>query len=208
MWSSPQRGRTAVDCLSMSETLSIIEYRHGAAKVADETLCLLMGAGLTFVIFFGVAHFEMARPAASAPEIEDLRVMSAFMEPPPPKVDERPDQVSLSEPLTGMEIGPSDSSVKISVVPPDLDKIIPPSDLPPQGDDPVQPALFRPEAQVRRGGRPAAHLPAERGRQGPRGGGQDDRPCDEPHPRERAFASGHACSWSSTRRERSAASGS
>ncbi len=116
----------------MSDTLPIIDFRHGAAKAADETLCLLLGAGLTFALFFGVAHFELARPAATAPDIEDLRVMSAFVEPPPPQVDEHPDQVSLSEPLTGIEIGPSDSSVKLSVVPPDLDKIIPPSDVPPQ----------------------------------------------------------------------------
>lgn len=116
----------------MSETLSIIEYRQGAAKVADEALCLLLGAGLTLGLFLGMAHFEIGAPSAARQEIEDLRVFSAIAEPPPPKVDLNAEQPKVSEPLTGLEIGASDSQVKLSVVPPDLDKIIPPADLPPQ----------------------------------------------------------------------------
>ncbi len=115
----------------MAEALSIIEHRQGAARFADEAVCLLLGAALTLGIFVCVAHFEIATPAAPKSDIEDLRVLSAFAEPPPPKVDPRPEEASLSPPLTGLEIGPSDSPVKLAVVPPDLDKIIPPSDAPP-----------------------------------------------------------------------------
>jgi len=114
----------------MADTLSITEYRQGTARVADEALCLVLGAGLTLGLFLCVAHFESVKPASLQPEIEDLRVVSAISEPPPPKVESHPEQVNISVPLTGLEIGPSDSSVKLAVVPPDLDQIIPPADLP------------------------------------------------------------------------------
>ena len=100
----------------MAHTLSIIEHRQGAARFADEALCLALGAGLTLGIFLGVAHFESVKQAEQQPEIEDLRVVSAITEPPPPKVDAHPDQVSVEVPLTGLEIGASDSPVKLAVV--------------------------------------------------------------------------------------------
>jgi len=110
----------------------MIEHRHGAARLADEALCLALGSGLTLGIFLCVAHFERAKPVAPATEIEDARVVSAISEPPPPKVEVHQDPVSVSSPLTGLEIGASDSPVRLAVVPPDLDKIIPPTDLPPK----------------------------------------------------------------------------
>jgi TonB family protein len=116
----------------MAAALSIIDHRHGAARIADEALSLVLGAGLTLGLFLGVAHFESTKPVAPHPEIEDLRLVSAIAEPPPPKVEAHPEQVSVTAPLTGIEIGASDSPVRLAVVPPDLDKIIPPSDLPPR----------------------------------------------------------------------------
>lgn len=111
-----------------SRSLSI----GGAVRLADEALCLVLGAGLTLGLFLGVAHFENVKPVAQPPEIEDLRTASAVFEPPPPKVEEHPEQTEVVAPLTGLDIGASDSPVKLSVVPPDLDKIIPPTDLPPR----------------------------------------------------------------------------
>ncbi len=116
----------------MEHTLTMIEHRHGAARLADEALCLALGSGLTLGIFLCVAHFERSKPVAPATEIEDARVVSAIAEPPPPKVEVHQDPVSVSSPLTGLEIGASDSPVRLAVVPPDLDKIIPPTDLPPK----------------------------------------------------------------------------
>ena len=116
----------------MEQALPLIEDHRGAARLADEALCLGLGAGLTLAIFFCVAHFERAPEAAARVEIEDARVVSAIAEPPPPKVEVHPDPVSVASPLTGLEIATSDSPVRIAVVPPDMDKIIPPTDLPPK----------------------------------------------------------------------------
>jgi TonB family protein len=116
----------------MPATLPNLAHRSGAARLADEALCLLLGSGLTLGLFIGVAHFEDVKAAAPPPDIEDLRAASAIFEAPPPKAEERPEQADVAAPLTGLEIGASDSPVKLSVVPPDLDKIIPPADLAPR----------------------------------------------------------------------------
>lgn len=116
----------------MEDVLTLVEERQGAARLADEALCLGLGGGLTLAIFLCVAHFERRPETAPRVEIEDARVVSAIAEPPPPKVEVHPDQPSVSSPLTGIEIGASDSPVRIAVVPPDMDKIIPPTDLPPK----------------------------------------------------------------------------
>jgi TonB family protein len=104
----------------------------GAAWAAEEAVSLLFGGGLTFCLFFGIAHFENVRTQAPAQEIEDLRAVTAVVEPPPPKVEEHPLQPVSTVPLTGIEIGAAESPVKIAVVPPDLAKIMPQTDLPPR----------------------------------------------------------------------------
>jgi TonB family protein len=115
----------------MANPASIRLFRSRAEHVADEALCLSLGAGFTFVLFLGIAHFEMGKAVTPPPEIEDLRAVSAVPEPPPPKVEEHTDPLDVSMPLTGIEIGASDSPVKLAVVPPDLDKLVPPAELPP-----------------------------------------------------------------------------
>lgn len=115
----------------MSASLSIPAPRRVADYLAEEALCILLGAALTFCIFFGIARFESVRPVAPPPDIEDLRVVSAVIEPPPPKVEERTEP-DIMTPLSGIEIAASDSSVKLAVVPPDLDKIIPTDEIPPR----------------------------------------------------------------------------
>jgi TonB family protein len=117
--------------MAMSASLSIPGPRRVADYLAEEAFCLLVGACLTFGLFFGIARFESVRPVAPPSDIEDLRVMSAVTEPPPPKPEERVEQDN-SAPLTGIEIAASESSVKIAVVPPDMDKIIPTEDIPPR----------------------------------------------------------------------------
>jgi TonB family protein len=116
----------------MSETQSIPQFGRVADYLAGEALCLTLGAGLTFALFFGVARFENVRPAAAPPEIEDLHVASAISEPPPPKREELIQPQEVIAPLTGIEIAASESSVKIAVVPPDMDRLVPPMDLPPR----------------------------------------------------------------------------
>jgi TonB family protein len=115
----------------MSATLTHPRSRSIGAYLAEEAFCILVGGALTFGLFFAVARFESVRPAAPV-EIEDLRAASAVLEPPPPKPEERTEPQDLVVPLTGIEIAASESPVKLAVVPPDLDKIIPQTELPPR----------------------------------------------------------------------------
>ncbi|HZZ20922.1 MAG TPA: energy transducer TonB [Opitutaceae bacterium] len=116
----------------MSASASILEPSKGAAWLAGEAASLLFGAGLTFFLFLGMAHFENVKTAPPAPEIEELRTVTAINEPPPPKIEQNTQPPDVTTPLTGIEIAASDSAVKLAVVPPDLAKIMPQSDLPPR----------------------------------------------------------------------------
>jgi TonB family protein len=116
----------------MTESLSLSGTRGIGAYLAEEAFCILIGSVLTFGLFFGIARFESVRPVAPPSDIEDLRVVSAIAEPPPPKPDPRTDPDDSVAALTGIEIAASDSAVKLAVVPPDLDKIIPSPELPPR----------------------------------------------------------------------------
>jgi TonB family protein len=119
------------------------------AYLAEEAFCVLVGGALTFGLFFGIARFESVRPAAPV-EIEDLHAASAVPEPPPPKPQERTEPQDLVVPLTGIEIAASESPVKLAVVPPDLDKIIPQSELPPRATIQFNQLLtdLRPKASI------------------------------------------------------------
>jgi TonB family protein len=116
----------------VTDSLSIPSPRTLGAHLAEEAFCVLAGGGLTFALFFGIARFESVRPVAPPSEIEDLRVMSAVAEPPPPKPEEHTEPLESVAPLTGIEIAASESPVKLSVVPPDLDRILPSPELPPR----------------------------------------------------------------------------
>lgn len=117
---------------TMDGAVGIPRLGKVTAWAAEEAACLLFGAGLTFGLFFGIAHFENVRAQPAAQAIEDLRAVTAVVEPPPPKVEEHPLQPVSTVPLTGIEIGAAESPVKIAVVPPDLAKIMPQTDLPPR----------------------------------------------------------------------------
>jgi TonB family protein len=116
----------------MAEAASIPRFRSRAGQLADEALYVSLGAGLTFVLFMGIAHFEMVKTAEVPTEIEDLRAVSAVSEPPPPRPEDHSEPIEATVPLTGIDIGASDSPVKLAVVPPDLSKLMPPADLPPR----------------------------------------------------------------------------
>jgi TonB family protein len=116
----------------MADTAVFPGLGRGGSWAAEEALSLLFGAGLTFGLFLGMAHFENVKTVEAAPEIEDLRAVTAIVEPPPPKVEKHIKPPEATAPLSGIEIGRSDSTVKLVVVPPDLAKIMPPSELPPR----------------------------------------------------------------------------
>jgi TonB family protein len=101
-------------------------------RLVDEGLSLLGGAAFTLALFLSVAKFAGGTSSVQA-EPEELRLVSSIEEPPPPEPQLQTPTEAVSIPLTGIEIhAVADSAVKVSVVPPDLDKIIPPDDLPPK----------------------------------------------------------------------------
>lgn len=89
---------------------------------------LVLGVAFTLGLMAGIAYFETRRPDAPPDEIEDLRALSIPLEtPPPPRPREpvtAPEEVA---PLAGLEIGSSDSPVKIAVLPPEFDALMPPA---------------------------------------------------------------------------------
>jgi TonB family protein len=116
----------------MAEAASIPRFRSFTGQLADEALYVSLGAGLTFVLFLGIAHFEMVKGVEMPTEIEDLRAVTAVTEPPPPRPEDHSVPIETAVPLTGIDIGASDSPVKLAVVPPDLSRLMPPADLPPR----------------------------------------------------------------------------
>jgi TonB family protein len=115
---------------------SLRPFTHLTAQPSgrDALAGWLGGAGFTFLLFFGMAHLEHVGTAAPDAEIEDLRMVSLPLEPPPPPprvTDSIPAPAELP-PLAGIELGASDSPLRIAVVPPDLEILVPPATTPPR----------------------------------------------------------------------------
>lgn len=109
---------------------------EASGGLLENILCLAAGSGITLLLFIGMAHFQDESPAAKVDDLADLHVVQSIVDPPPPKVDEHPVEVAEVIPLSGLEIASSDSPVKLSVVSPDLAKIIPTTDIPPPANIP------------------------------------------------------------------------
>ena len=101
--------------------------RKRPQELLDESLGLLLGCAFTLGLFSTIAHFD--KPGATHPdaEIQEVRQVSLPLEPPPPPPVLTPpvETVAADVALSGIEIGESDSAIKIAVVPPDLEAIIP-----------------------------------------------------------------------------------
>lgn len=115
----------------MSTAAKILGPPRLAIFLAAETAFLVLGAGMTLGLFLGIARFQgtHAKPPS---DIEDVRMASIFVEPPPPSLSQAQETPEVTAPVTGIEIAASESPTKLAVVPPDLDKIIPRTDLPPR----------------------------------------------------------------------------
>ena len=100
--------------------------------LAEEVVSLFAGIAFTFAIFFAMAHLESVESVSAPPELLDLREMSVPFEAPPPKPSEIAEATeAVTLPLTGIEIGASESPVKIAVVSPDLASLFPETQLAP-----------------------------------------------------------------------------
>lgn len=108
-----------------TEASLVLPRESAGGGVRAEALSLVLGATLTFALFFAVAHFEGAAPTAAEPEIATLRTLAVPPEAPPPRPVETPPVTVAEQPLSGIEVSASDSPVRITVVPPDLSAVIP-----------------------------------------------------------------------------------
>jgi TonB family protein len=91
---------------------------------SPNALSLLLGAAFTLVLFTFIALYETRKPKAQAQDPDELRMAMLPFEPPPPpaaRAESDPD----ATPMAGFRLSPSDSAVRISVSPPDLDSILP-----------------------------------------------------------------------------------
>jgi TonB family protein len=98
----------------------------------EEAASLAAGLAFTSVLFFGMAHFERNGGAEPPADFAELHSVSVPLELPPPRIQEEPQPIAETAlPFAGLEIGESESPVKIAVVPPDLEDLLPHSDVPP-----------------------------------------------------------------------------
>ena len=101
-----------------------------AASSAKAASSAIFGSAATLGIFLAVAHF--AREPVKAPvQLEDLRTVYAPIEPPPPPPQEQVTEVPPDATIAGFEPAPSDSAIKITVLPPDLAQLLPPPPVAP-----------------------------------------------------------------------------
>lgn len=114
----------------------------------SEAFVWVAGLAFTFTLFYGIALLENNGPASSDPPIEDLRTFAIPLAPPPPPPSTvAPPQQVETVPLSGIDIGASDSPVRIAVVPPDLEYLVPSTREPPR----IAPqlSLLSPDARPR-----------------------------------------------------------
>jgi TonB family protein len=107
----------------MVKAMPRLQTTAGAGTLAQTALSLLMGAGFTSCLFLGMARYANLVAENPPPEIEDLRAVAIpFQPPPPPRVT--PTEATAAPEIsnvTGFDLSPSDSPVKIAVSPTNLD---------------------------------------------------------------------------------------
>ncbi|HEX2851966.1 MAG TPA: energy transducer TonB [Opitutaceae bacterium] len=111
----------------MNHLTTFPEVRGARQAAREEAVGLLLGAGFSLLLFLGMAHFENFGAAEPAAEIEELRIaaMSSEPPPPPPRLENFTQVPPEIAPLSGLEVGASESPVSVAVVPPDLETLMP-----------------------------------------------------------------------------------
>ena len=132
----------------MASSAAILPAPEGrVARAVGELLSLVLGAGFTLALFLSIAHFQATDAPEPEPDIADLRALSVPLEAPPPRPVETPPVTGTASPFAGLEIGASDSPVRIAVVPPDLTQLLPVNASAPAAQ--IQPAQLYTEFKPR-----------------------------------------------------------
>ncbi len=94
-----------------------------AQTISQNALSIVLGVVFTSGLFLTISHFERNSAPEPMVEMDDLRAVVAPLDPPPPP-PVTPQETPPVAMITGFEPGPSDSTVKITVTPPDLDGLL------------------------------------------------------------------------------------
>ncbi len=118
----------------MNPVSSMADVRGTKQAAGEEAVGMLFGGGFTLALFLGMAHFEKFGSTEPVSPIDEVRMVAMPLEmPPPPPKSEVPVEASdVVLPLSGLDLNASDSPVSISVVPPDLESLIPTTTSPPR----------------------------------------------------------------------------
>lgn len=113
--------------MNRTMTFPLADELAAPASRRDAVLGWAAGFGFTFALFLGLAHIENFGPDQPPAPIEDLRAVAFPLEapPPPPRRDEPVVTPEPALPFAGIDVGASDSPVRITVVAPDLEALIP-----------------------------------------------------------------------------------
>lgn len=109
---------------------SSVRPNRRVASGAKAASSAIFGSAVTLGLFLLVSHFGR-QPLRKTVEMEDLRTVYAPIEPPPPPPKEVTTEVPPDVTITGFDIAPSNSEVKITVLPPDLEALLPPPPVAP-----------------------------------------------------------------------------
>ena len=109
----------------MADAFSLPPLESARGNAVAEALSLVLGAGITFALFLGVAHFAGMEEQVEEADIADMRAMSLPLETPPPRPVDTPPVPADVSPFAGLDIAASESPVRIAVVPPDLSALLP-----------------------------------------------------------------------------------
>jgi TonB family protein len=112
----------------MNDALPILETR--AETLRRLGLSAALGAGFTCALFWVIARMELDAPSV-VEVVDEVRQMLAPPEPPPPPLPTQP-QPEIATPVVGFDLVPAaDNPVKIAVPPPDLEALLPPTEVAP-----------------------------------------------------------------------------
>lgn len=136
----------------MHRTETLAASLHAGPARRDDVFGWFAGLAFTLLLFLGLAYSENVRPSQPDAAVVDLRAVSIPLEapPPPPRLTEAPPPPDTLPALAGLDAGASDSPVRIAVVPPDLEALVPSTREPPRAV--IQPGFltadFKPRAGI------------------------------------------------------------